>query len=86
MEENVASRAKEVITTEYESSATPWVIGYSGGKDSTCVLQLVWDAIITLPVEKRKKIIYVVSSDTLVETPSVVNRIDQTLELINQTN
>ena len=84
MEENVASRAKEVITTEYESSATPWVIGYSGGKDSTCVLQLVWDAIITLPIEKRKKIIYVVSSDTLVETPSVVNRIDQTLELITK--
>jgi len=48
------------------------------------VLQLVWDAIIELPVEKRHKKIYVVSSDTLVETPSVVNRIDQTLQLIHE--
>ena len=33
-----AQIAKEAIVREYESSATPWVIGYSGGKDSTCVL------------------------------------------------
>ena len=45
---------------------------------------MVWDAIIELPVEKRHKKIYVVSSDTLVETPSVVNRIDQTLQLIHE--
>lgn len=82
MENNIATQVKDVITKEYQSSATPWVIGYSGGKDSTCVLQLVWDAIIKLPPDKRRKSIYVVSSDTLVETPSVVNRIDQTLSLI----
>ena len=46
---------KEAIIREYRSSSSPWVIGYSGGKDSTCVLQLVWDAIIELPVEKRHK-------------------------------
>lgn len=82
MENNIATQVKDVITKEYQSSATPWVIGYSGGKDSTCVLQLVWDAIIKLPPDKRRKSIFVVSSDTLVETPSVVNRIDQTLSLI----
>ena len=83
-EKNFVSVAKEAIVREYRSSSSPWVIGYSGGKDSTCVLQLVWDAIIELPVEKRHKKIYVVSSDTLVETPSVVNRIDQTLQLIHE--
>ena len=83
-EKNFVSAAKEAIVREYRSSSSPWVIGYSGGKDSTCVLQLVWDAIIELPVEKRHKKIYVVSSDTLVETPSVVNRIDQTLQLIHE--
>ena len=83
-EKNFVSVAKEAIVREYRSSSSPWVIGYSGGKDSTCVLQLVWDAIIELPVKKRHKKIYVVSSDTLVETPSVVNRIDQTLQLIHE--
>ena len=82
MEKEFVQIAKEAIVREYESSATPWVIGYSGGKDSTCVLQLVWHAILGLPEERRRKTIYVVSSDTLVETPSVVNRIDQTLKQI----
>ncbi|NET17540.1 MAG: DNA phosphorothioation system sulfurtransferase DndC, partial [Okeania sp. SIO1H6] len=49
----------------------PWVLGYSGGKDSTAVLQLVWNAIATLPVEKRTKKIYVMTTDTRVENPYV---------------
>lgn len=34
----------------------PWVVGYSGGKDSTATLQLIWNAIAALPVEKRKRL------------------------------
>ena len=49
----------------------PWVLGYSGGKDSTCILQLVWNAIADLPVEKRTKKIDVITTDTLVENPIV---------------
>ena len=49
----------------------PWIIGYSGGKDSSAVLQLVWNAIAALPLEKRHKTIYVISTDTLVENPIV---------------
>ncbi|MCX7592917.1 MAG: DNA phosphorothioation system sulfurtransferase DndC [Fischerella sp.] len=49
----------------------PWVVGYSGGKDSTCVLQLLWNAIAGLPVEKRTKTIHVITTDTLVENPYV---------------
>ena len=49
----------------------PWVLGYSGGKDSTCILQLVWNAIAALPVEKRTKKIDVITTDTLVENPIV---------------
>ena len=33
----------------------PWVIGYSGGKDSTAVLQLVWNALAALPAEQGRK-------------------------------
>ena len=49
----------------------PWVIGYSGGKDSTAILQLIWMAIKELPVDQRNKQIHVISTDTLVEQPLV---------------
>jgi DNA sulfur modification protein DndC len=49
----------------------PWVVGYSGGKDSTAALQLVWNAIAALPPEKRTKKIDVITTDTLVENPIV---------------
>ena len=49
----------------------PWVLGYSGGKDSSAVVQLIWYAIAELPPEKRTKKIYVITTDTLVENPIV---------------
>lgn len=61
----------------------PWVIGYSGGKDSTTVLQLVWKAIETLAPAQRQKPVFVVASDTRVETPVIVDYIDTTLRRIN---
>lgn len=55
----------------YLSDTLPWVVGYSGGKDSTATLQLIWNAIALLPVDKRSKTIHVISTDTLVENPVV---------------
>ncbi|TAN71123.1 MAG: DNA phosphorothioation system sulfurtransferase DndC [Methylobacter sp.] len=55
----------------YLSDTLPWVVGYSGGKDSTATLQLIWRAISELPIEKRTKPIHVISTDTLVENPVV---------------
>lgn len=66
----------------YLADKRPWVLGFSGGKDSTCALQIVWSALAALPPEKRTKTVYVISSDTLVETPIIVNYIDQTLKRI----
>ncbi|MBF2019815.1 MAG: DNA phosphorothioation system sulfurtransferase DndC [Hydrococcus sp. C42_A2020_068] len=56
----------------YCQDAIPWIIGVSWGKDSTAVLQLVWNAIAALPIEKRHKSIHVITTDTLVENPIVV--------------
>jgi len=70
------------IQDVYLENARPWVIGYSGGKDSTTALQLVWYALAELPVEERKYPVYVISSDTLVETPVIVSYITGTLERI----
>ncbi len=68
----------------YRRFPQPWVIGYSGGKDSTAVLQLIWNALAELPLEQRQKPVYVIASDTKVETPVIVDFIDTTLRLINQ--
>ncbi|QDS88696.1 hypothetical protein EC9_28880 [Rosistilla ulvae] len=67
----------------YLADNAPWVLGYSGGKDSTATLQLVWMAIKALPLEKRQKTVYVISSDTFVETPVIVGHIDTNLDAIN---
>lgn len=72
------------IREVYLSDSRPWVVGYSGGKDSTCALQLVWTALSALPVAERMKPIYVISSDTLVETPVIVRYIDVTLARIEK--
>ena len=61
----------EEIQELYCLDEIPWVIGYSGGKDSTAVLQLIWNAIAALPPEKRTKTIHVITTDTLVENPIV---------------
>ena len=61
------SEIQEVYLADY----IPWVVGYSGGKDSSATLQLVWYAISELPIEKRIKPIHVISTDTLVENPIV---------------
>ena len=75
---------EERIRVAYCSDIRPWVIGYSGGKDSTCALQMIWRALQALPKSERTKPIYVLSSDTLVETPVIVDYIDDALAKINE--
>ena len=72
--------AMEEVAALYESDEIPWVIGYSGGKDSTAVLQLVWLALKKLPPEKRTKPVYVISTDTLVENPIVALWVSKSLD------
>lgn len=72
------------IQAVYAADNRPWIIGFSGGKDSTAVLSLVYSALLRLSPERRHKPIYVVSSDTLVETPVVVDLIKSVLDQVNQ--
>ena len=73
------------IRDVYQRYPQPWVIGFSGGKDSTATLQLVWKAIESLPVQDRQKPIFVIASDTGVETPVIAEYLDSTLERIHRT-
>lgn len=76
---------KEHIQKVYLAYNRPFVIGYSGGKDSTAVLQLVWEAIEELPPEELKQDIHVISTDTLVETPYIIEYVDSALKHIETT-
>lgn len=72
------------IRQVYKSTNFPWVIGFSGGKDSTATLQLVWHALSELPQEDWNSPVYVIASDTLVETPMIVDHINESLRRINE--
>ena len=73
------AQTKADIAEIYLADERPWVIGYSGGKDSTAVVRLIFEVLADMPSEKRHKPVFVVSSDTLVETPLVVDLIKDTL-------
>lgn len=81
-EKNIESYYKE-IQNLYLSNNNPWIIGYSGGKDSTATLQLIWDALLKISKDKLNKEVFIVSSDTLVEIPKVLNVVDKNIEKIN---
>ncbi|BBB31493.1 DNA phosphorothioation system sulfurtransferase DndC [Neptunomonas japonica] len=66
----------------YVADKRPWVIGFSGGKDSTAIMTLVYLALLGLEPKDRQKPVFVISSDTLVETPVVVDMITGTLNMI----
>ena len=76
------NRLEKQIQNLYQEDDVPWIVGYSGGKDSTATLQLTWSAIEKLPPEKRHKKIYVISTDTLVENPVVAMWVTASLEKI----
>lgn len=74
----------EEIRTLYLSDRVPWVVGYSGGKDSTASLQLVWMALAELPPEQRTKTVHVISTDTLVENPVVAAWVTKSLKTMEE--
>jgi DNA sulfur modification protein DndC len=50
----------------------PWIIGFSGGKDSTVVAQAVFEAVLQVPPSQRLRHVHFVSNDTQVESPLVM--------------
>ena len=76
---------RAVLQEEYRRKHNyPWIVAYSGGKDSTLLLQLVFETILSLPDEERKRQIHIVGNDTLVESPLVINHMRRSLDTIRQ--
>ena len=78
------AQLEDEIRALYTADDVPWIIGYSGGKDSTATLQLVWSAVAGLPKEKRNKTVHVISTDTLVENPIVAAWVDRSMSVMGQ--
>ena len=70
-----------------DTSFRPWIFGFSGGKDSTVLLTLVWLALRKIkqdtitPFQLRRPI-YVVCNDTMVENPIIATYVDEVLAQI----
>lgn len=70
-----------------DKSERPWIIGFSGGKDSTVLLTLVWEALTRIKDEmlypfQLRRPVYVVCNDTMVENPIISSYVEDVLSKI----
>jgi DNA sulfur modification protein DndC len=72
--------AQADIRDEYlAANQDPWIIGYSGGKDSTLLVQLVFEMLLDLAPGDRTRPVHILCNDTLVESPILMAYIDKML-------
>lgn len=74
------------IMVVYKHDERPWLIGYSGGKDSTLLVALVYEAMKRLrdAGAELSKRVYIITSDTMVENPIVRNYMHSSSNSINE--
>jgi 3'-phosphoadenosine 5'-phosphosulfate sulfotransferase (PAPS reductase)/FAD synthetase len=78
---NLRSRLK-LARDLYCADERPWVVAFSGGKDSTAILQLIWMALTPLTPEARSKAVDVCYVDTGMDHPLYREQVAKTLERI----
>lgn len=69
-----------------EDGGRPWIIGFSGGKDSTMLLQLVWTALQrhVSKEQRQTREIFIVCNNTQVENPKIIAYTDGVLKKISE--
>lgn len=75
---------KEIAEEYGQPHDMPWIVGFSGGKDSTLVAHLVVEHLLSLPRSDRTRPVHVVANDTLVESPLVIKHLKEVLTEIHQ--
>ncbi len=74
---------RAVLREEYSNKHQhPWIVAYSGGKDSTLVAHLVFEMLMALPPSQRTRTIHIIANDTLVESPLVVGHMTDSIKAI----
>ena len=63
---------------------SPWIVAYSGGKYSTLLLQLVFETLLALPAEERKRRVHVVGYDTGTESPPATDHLRNSIGVIQK--
>ncbi|MCO4317815.1 DNA phosphorothioation system sulfurtransferase DndC [Phyllobacterium sp. 21LDTY02-6] len=81
--DKLAAVAADLRDEYRQPHTTPWILGFSGGKDSTLLLQLVLEMVLDLPPRERSRTIHVVANDTLVESPVLARHLDIVLEKLS---
>lgn len=72
------------IVEQYrDGDSRPWVVAYSGGKDSTLLSHLVFEAVESIRPSQRQRRVYVVCSDTRVETPEIANHVHSSIRAMS---
>lgn len=84
LQEKLRSIKAEIRDQYRTQRPMPWIIGFSGGKDSTLLTQLVVEAILALPPDERKRTVYLVCNDTLVESPLFHRYVSAALKHISE--
>lgn len=79
---NVVTLVKDEYLSEAQSF--PWIVGFSGGKDSTVVAQAVFEALLEIPPSLRLRPVHFVSNDTLVESPLVIGHLRKVAKQIEE--
>lgn len=69
---------------EHDRYNRPWIIGFSGGKDSTVLLTLTWLAMQQIQKDGKELVrnVYVVCNDTMVENPVIEEYVQTVLNKI----
>jgi DNA sulfur modification protein DndC len=75
--ENTRRRVNKIIDMMADrygaGDGRPWILGFSGGKDSTLLLHCAYEAVLRTAPRKRTRPLWVLSSNTLVESPQVLS-------------
>lgn len=66
----------EIRDEYFADHSHPWIVGFSGGKDSSLVAHLVFELLLDMPHSRRRRPVHIVSNDTLVESPLVIGHIN----------
>ena len=75
---------KSSLRQLYLDDPRPWLVGFSGGKDSTMLASLIVEVVVGIPEEQRKKPIAILCTDTRVEIPAIVEMVEGTLVRIRR--
>jgi len=78
------SDIKTSLRSLYLDDPRPWLVGFSGGKDSTMLASLIVEVVAGIPDDQCKKPVVVLCTDTRVEIPAIVEMVEGTLARIQR--